>query len=685
MVEKPAFNLTQINLTHDVDFNVISLMSVNMSDAPLDMNQIAALAAKELVKDAVKSTYDTLSKPIAKLWKQATTDFEEMSKKAYAKNAYVRILSSKQTPVELDKIYVETKFMCEHESVDELTLMQRVRDGQKVLVVGDGGLGKTFFVKRFWRAVFDHQSGKIPVFVSLRDLNEMTDDNLSLFLRRTIFPSANSSEQLFDYFCRRGTFVFILDGYDEAVEAKRSILQRQLIDFTNKYTNCGFLVSTRETDSLTAWDDFFEYNICRFNREQTLELIKKVDFDVKTKTKFSKQITPEFFEKNESFLSNPLLALMMLITFRDNAKLPTKMSNFYENAFQTLYSLHDGLKGAYLRERKLEKDTFRKLFSIFCLFTYYSHATSFNDNELRDYVEKSKKYLKLDVDTTDVVKEFRESTNLLQLEGFQYSFIHRSFQEYFSAYCAVKIITENSGEFLKEFFNRSYDQTFKLAHEIHSDCVEEEFLIPTLKKLEEDKKIRKQYSSTLSTFQILTDIDWELGAVLSVSNGSKSGKIRLTPQSLGTGEFREKNGWKYISTISRLFGNVDGYKKSLDTKDSLSRMLADKLVKILHSGDATDYIDKSQLRNILSRIEDEGRADIYIGISPNGDSIIVESREFSAEIVDSIKNDLTDFRIRFVALEDDLRSMSRFCAKLLDKLKRNADDRSTSIDKLLGI
>lgn len=660
-------------------------MSVIMTDAPLDMNQIAAIAAKELVKDAAKTIYDTLSVPITKKWSQISTDFEEMFTKAYAKNAYVRILSSKQTPVKLEDIYVETKFRCDQKRVSENTLMQRIRDGQKVLVVGDGGLGKTFFVKRFWQAVCDHQSGKVPVFVSLRDLNELTDDNLASFLRRTIFPSATASEELFDYFCKNGTFVFILDGYDEVVEARRSELQRQLIDFTNKYTRCGFLVSSRETDSLTVWDDFFEYNICRFNRTQTLELIDKVEFDKKIKAKFSKQITQDFFDENESFLSNPLLALMMLITFRDNAKLPTKMSNFYENAYQTLYSLHDGLKGAYLRERQLEKDTFRKLFSIFCLFTYYNHATSFNETELREYVEKSTRYLKLEVDTSDVVKEFRESTNLLQLEGFQYSFIHRSFQEYFSAYCAVKIVTDNNDQFLTEFFNRSYDQTFKLAHEIHSDCVEENFIIPRLEKLEEEKKIRRAYSSTTANFQALTDINWNLGAAMSISNVSTNGKIKLKSDSFRTGEFLDHIDWKLISIISNMFGNVKGVNDAMRNIYRLHQKIADELMGVFHSANIHEYVDPPRVKSLLEEISDSGRIEIYLHIKTEGDEILVQTSDFSSEVVDGFNNKLVEYRILLSNLEENTRSLSRFCAKILEKLRNNADDRSKSIDELLSI
>ena len=71
--------------------------------------------------------------------------------------------------------------------------------------------------------------------------------------------------------------------------------------------------------------------------------------DLAVREQFIAALTPEYFSRLSEFLSIPLLATLMLMTYSDFAHVPQKMYIFYEQAFQTLFYKHDAIKGAFSR------------------------------------------------------------------------------------------------------------------------------------------------------------------------------------------------------------------------------------------------------------------------------------------------------------------------------------------------
>lgn len=118
---------------------------------------------------------------------------------------------------------------------------------------------------------------------------------------------------------------------------------------------------------------------------------------------------------------------MMLMTFNENAIIPSKLTTFYDHAFQTLLTWHDATKDSFERERTLTIDQFRKVFSTFCLISYYDQDFEFTETQLRVWLQKALDYHGLNSDVDDVVRDVCESVNLLQKDGLKYIFVHRSF------------------------------------------------------------------------------------------------------------------------------------------------------------------------------------------------------------------------------------------------------------------
>ncbi|WP_386372144.1 NACHT domain-containing protein [Sulfitobacter aestuarii] len=371
----------------------------------------------------------------------------------------------------LDEVYVKTRFSQGAEVLTDVQLTAKFAAGQRVVVKGNGGSGKTIFLKHLWLSRFQQPEGRIPIFVELRRLNDLKSIDILAFCRNELQSDMSFGKGVFEKLCEAGKFEFIFDGFDEVNRESRKTVERQLISISEKYRKCCFLISGREDDRFSSWGEFEIYSVSPLSLEDVRELIEKIPFDRKVKKKFLETLKEDFYRQHKSFLSSPLLACMMLMTFNENATIPSKLTEFYKSAFQTLLTWHDATKDSFERDRSLSVDEFRRVFSTFCLVSYYDQAFEFDDETFRRYMQKSLDYHGIEANLDDVINDVCESANLLQKDGLKYLFVHRSFQEYFAAECAMQVVSGKASEFLKVFAKRLRDTVFAMCYELHPELV----------------------------------------------------------------------------------------------------------------------------------------------------------------------------------------------------------------------
>ncbi len=449
----------------------------------LDNNTIMGTALAELVKASFNSVSEKAASKMKAAWSKVFEDFDPFMRDNYQRNKYVRLLSQKDKDVELYSVYVSSKFRCASKDISDDELILRIRDGANVVINGNGGAGKTFFMRHLWLTLFQTNYGYTPVFIELRKLNELSTIDLLAFVRRTISRKKELDDRLFGYFCDQGRFCFILDGYDEVLHSQREALQSQILELSSLYPSCRFVVSSRYETRFAGWQNFDLYESMPFELPQVQQLITKIPFDENSRSLFKKQLTSQFYKENASFLSNPLLAIMMMMTFKENMDIPRRMSIFYDQAFTTLYQWHDATK-AFNRFKSLPIDDFQRSFAVFCLLTYYNEKFEFSKSETIKYIKQSNAICGIDVDPEKILLDYEESVNLLKQDGLDYVFIHRSFQEYFSAYAIVNIMPDKLPDLLPNIRRRSTDSVLKMCSEMNRGLVVEHYYGPLLKSVE---------------------------------------------------------------------------------------------------------------------------------------------------------------------------------------------------------
>jgi len=447
-------------------------------NSELDPNAVAAAATATLIKDFFNSVSSGVNSIFWSKYQKYFPQFEQHLSEIYSRVSNVKILCSPDAPTAFRSIYVCPTLAHRDEVLNDSEFLQLAHEGAKLIVKSHGGSGKTFLMRHLWLSIFDAPQGRVPIFIELRGLNEQTTINLLSFLRASAVKAGNMTEEVFLDFCRDGKFIFLFDGFDEIEKEQRDIIEKQILELSFEYGKCSVIVTGRPNDRFSSWTEFKTYSCRPFNFGQFSELIEKVPFDSLSKRKFQKVASEKFFRKHKDFLSNPLLAQMMLMTYRDNAEIPSRLAIFYENCYLTLFLRHDALKEQMRRPKLLDQDEFRRLFAVFCFFSYLKSKPDFTDAEIRYYIERAIAQCKYPVSVDQVLEEFLETVNLIQKDGTKYQFIHRSFQEYFAAHCAVRVLAESSKEILLFFAERRADTVFELAFELHPDLVISDYFIP---------------------------------------------------------------------------------------------------------------------------------------------------------------------------------------------------------------
>ena len=416
----------------------------------------------------------------------------EYIKANYQRCAYVRTLLERDRPTELDKIYEPLQFKIDDEILKEDEIKSSIStDLHRTIISGYAGNGKTIFLKKIYKELIDNQVNFYPIFVELRNISSGDQTLLDYIYESIKTYSDNFTQKQFTYGLEKGLFYFLIDGLDEVSDSQQSNIQEEIIKLTLKYPDCPFVVTSRPNE-FTTWTNFHVAHLLPFDYHQCQSFIKKIDCDEERKTEFLEFLTKDKFDEHEEFLSNPLLASMMLLTFKDYGDIPAKRHIFYEKCFQVLIKEHDASKGRFHRplKSKLSHENLEKVFMYFCAITYQDQKYRFNLQEVDKYIELASQTLSSDkiCKGNDIRYDFVHSMSLLLQDGNFFEFIHRSFQEYFFAKFIVndrKLELENKLDNIDGLFSLAKSNLIAMIDNMDHDYFETEYVLKKLAILNE--------------------------------------------------------------------------------------------------------------------------------------------------------------------------------------------------------
>lgn len=478
--------------------------------ANIDNSEILTNAAAKVVEDAAIGLWNKVKNYFAEVSAHEQIElgfaYEEYLKNTRAKNSKIKTLIYRHVPKDLYSFYECVGVEFDGEVIDTNTINNILDVGNKIIISGTGGIGKTTLLKHFYLNTINDTS-YIPVLVELRMVNSMELDKISMYdivYHNLLNNGFRMENKYYEYSLEEGGYVILLDGFDEINREKIQKLTEEIISFSGKYPENKYILTSRPNDSFMGWNDYAEMNALELTKSQALSLVSKIDFDEKVKETFYKELDEKLYDKYKSFASNPLLLTIMLLTFDNRASIPDKLNDFYEQAFATLFNMHDATKDAYVRDIRtgLGCEDFKLIFAYFCFKSYFSGDAEFTEVMLRKYLEECKmKFPNIAFKTEDFSIDLTQSVCMLVKEGINYRFTHRSFQEYFAAWYTCKLVDKDQAELLTNWIKESdriqTDSYFDMLFNLQSEKVNKIILYPAL------KQIRKRYNEDGYSLKLL--------------------------------------------------------------------------------------------------------------------------------------------------------------------------------------
>lgn len=456
-----------------------------MSEPSFDANKFAAEIIIQAANQAMSSASRPLRNGLRRTLQTVTDAYRPFLYRTYVRVKSIRTFLRPTESVDLLSHYVPVDLRTESSELAVTDLIDRLSLGGRYVISALAGSGKSVLMRYIALSFFHSPKGRIPLFFELRALNG--DAATTILSAIHEFYRGNSSIEFGDFerSLRNGYFVLILDGFDEVSPSNRNQVEKEIIKLAHDFEKLPIVISGRHDERFNSWESFSHFYLKPMTLGQTRELIRRSNYDQNVKDIFLERLTEDFYETHQSFLENPLLAIMMMITFEGYAEIPDSLHEFYRIAFDTLLRRHDAMKGQFLRQSHSACSTeqFKQIFSSFSVLTYSKSAFAFDRDRAVTFLRAAITQQGFDHDSELVLCDLIESICLLQQEGFEVSFVHRSFQEYF---CAVFIANSGAG-FVKRYLDeadfRTYDNVLPMLMGIAQQRVESEWAFSRVTEL----------------------------------------------------------------------------------------------------------------------------------------------------------------------------------------------------------
>lgn len=362
------------------------------------------------------------------------------------------------------------------------------------IISGTGGIGKSMMMRHlFFEAAENYNTYELlPILSPLKNFTS-EDTDIPRFLYKTIqeYDPDIAFEKL-ESDLKSGRCIILFDGLDEISSNARVVFENTIIRFIKAYSDNHIVLSSRPTTQFIQFGHFPLMEILPFSKEKALTLIDKLEYhDAEAKAKFREDLDKKLFHSHQQFASNPLLLTIMLMTYTAYGEVPAKRHIFYAKAYETMARLHDASKGAYVRPMHtgLTPEDFATYFAEFCARTYREEVLEFSEQLFTQYMTKVIKHIAkgAKISPRDFLLDLTDNLCIMYKEGECYYFIHRSFQEYFSAVYFSNQMDDKLGKIGDFFENQRHrqigDKTFDMLYDMIPERIDRYVFLPYLNEL----------------------------------------------------------------------------------------------------------------------------------------------------------------------------------------------------------
>jgi hypothetical protein len=235
---------------------------------------------------------------------------------------------------------------------------------------------------------------------------------------------------------------------------------------------------------------------------------------------------------------------------------------------------------------------------------------------------------------------------MLIAEGMFYTFSHRSFQEYFAAYCLAYVTKRNFEKFARRFSTRMSDSALDFLQEMNPESYRDLYVLP----------LHSQYShlydrkSRPSDARFLAEISGSLSFVITPRTTATKSRLRAVAMLLPNSE--PSDAFSYLQRMAR---ESPKYRP----------------IEVFQHG--KDHADEALLEELFSRV---GRDRLFTAtIAPKDSELVVVCSGLEPDAANDIELADPDLMLRFMnsrtfQIVDNLRSCA--AATAAEYVKKSA-------------
>lgn len=553
-------------------------------------------AANETAKKTIASVYDFLVKKYELL---DMLKFKANYLGYCEKNLEIKTLVSQDKSFHVDEIFVPIDIMQSGtQSRLEVNNLTALDNERAILIKGLAGQGKSTLLRKLLSNNAKIYS-RLPVFYELKNYN---GGSLELAISSSL---SNFGVKVSEYALKKlladSNVKIYLDAFDEVKPDFRTELIDEIKRFINSF-NCHVICTSRPNTEIDALSEFRTFTVCELTEEQIFGIIRITASDQEKCDELCDALRRSpLHTKKDSILKSPILVVLFCISYNLGGDIPSTLSQFYSNIFDTVFYRHDNIKGKVYRERHWNDNRriYRELFDCLFFISLREGLNGFDYDKLVSFISISLSYINENDSVSEkALKELSCITNLIIEDGFnEYRFIHKSIQEFFAASFIVSLQHDKKVSFYEKCFNDySFYSTFNNAlfflEELDYYSYHEYGFIPAVNKflsLSSTSKYMRIDNYTIPAFIMSTFLDkvyirTKL-TIFKVGN-RESYEIEKT-------NFIFEPSGSYPSLLSNVFVfSLDFIKIELTNKEFMS------LIKINQSSSQNDWC-KLSIREIL--------------------------------------------------------------------------------------